>query len=386
MDTGYDFITPEFFDILFFKQKNLVVFPYVDVKHIHSLDCFTVGHDVVDIDSTSLSNIHDIIEFEATNSYSQQPTLYYLLNVSAEDLEKIMEYQNIRCIINTSDNVEHLANSNKYIFYNKKNQLFLNYQPERGNLSFEQSLIQMSQNEQVLLDEVSKIKRLASKIFTEINNYNNPDKIPTLMREYDQMYWDKILSFTQQYFNVQIPKFKRPKKEVKEKTTAPIKDFSEEYEFILKTNRKIGQKFIQLLHDYRAEKVNPANLELDQLYYPNKLYNYLRNHHWKEGISQDFLSHWFQLIKTNIQIPENDLLAFQTILNKLKIQAPIFLDEKKELKDTQEDLIDPGKPISNSKVTTVRNRHETIPPIENFKEFRQWILKKLNELEKLLRI
>ena len=54
MDTGYDFISPEFFNILFFSQKNLVIYPYVDVKHIHSLDCFTVGYDVIDIDSIGI--------------------------------------------------------------------------------------------------------------------------------------------------------------------------------------------------------------------------------------------------------------------------------------------------------------------------------------------
>jgi hypothetical protein len=377
MDTGYDFITPEFFDILFFKQKNLVVFPYVDVKHLHSLDCFTVGHDVIDIDSTGLSNINDIIEFEATNSYSQQPTLYYLLNVSAEDLKKIMEYQNVRCIINSSDSVEYLANSNKYIFYNKKNRMFLNYQPERENLSFEQYLIQMSQNEQVLLDEISKIKRIASKIFTEINNFNNPDKIPNLMREYDQIYWDKILLFTQQYFNVQIPKFKRPKKELKEKNMALMKDFSEEYEFILKTNRKIGQKFIQLLHDYRAEKVNPANLELDQLYYPNKLYNYLRNHHWKKGISQDFIAIWLQKVNENSSIDENDQSDFQLILDKLGITSVKTFSVKKE-----------NNPIKlrsqkNSETTKEKTNKtvEPIPSIKDFKEFRTWLLKKLDDLE-----
>ncbi|MCK4382363.1 MAG: hypothetical protein KAW66_03635, partial [Candidatus Lokiarchaeota archaeon] len=108
MDTGYDFISPGFLNILFFKQKNLVIYPYVDVKHIHSLDCFTVGHHLIDIDSTGLDNLHDIVEFETSNSYSQQPTLYYLLNVNAEDLEKLMESPNIRCIINASENVEHL--------------------------------------------------------------------------------------------------------------------------------------------------------------------------------------------------------------------------------------------------------------------------------------
>lgn len=380
MDTGYDFILPEFFNILFFNQKNLVIYPYVDVKHIHSLDCFTVGHDLIDIDSTGLENLHDIVEFETNNSYSQKPTLYYLLNVSAEDIEKLVESPNIRCIINTADNVEHLANGNRFIFYNKKNKSFLNYQPERENLSFEQHLIQSSQNEQVLLDEILKIKSIATKIFSDLNANNNPDNLPTLMSDYDQIYWDNILSFTEQYFSVQIPKINKPITPLKKKRLALSRDFSEEYEFILKTNRKIGQKFIQLLHDYRFNKVNPANLEIDQLYYPKKLYNYLRNHHWTKGIPQDFVANWVQKLYTNSHLDENDSIDFQIIFDKLQIipvQKLNTIQEKKSLKEPNDDILEIDNKISETII-------EVIPPIENFHEFRNWLLKKLDELQNLI--
>ncbi len=379
MDTGFDFISPEFFNILFFNQKNLVIYPYVDVKHIHSLDCFTVGHDLIDIDSTGLNNVQDIVEFETNNSYSQQPTLYYLLNVSVEDLEKILENQNIRCIINTSDNVEHLVNGNKYIFYNKKNKTFLNYEPEKENLSFEQYIIQISQNEQVLLDEILKLKSVATKIFSDINNNNKSDNFSALMGEYDQEYWDKILSFTQRYFNVQIPEFNKPKLVPKKKSLIPSKDFSEEYEFILKINRKIGQKFIQLLHDYRAEKVNPANLEIDQLYYPKKLYNYLRNHHWKQGIPQVFISNWIQELSTNAQLVENDRLDFQIIFDNLKLPKIKTISSNFKIESPKEPIKIESHSSSNIDSKTI----ETIPHIENFEEFKNWLLKKLDELEKV---
>ncbi len=380
MDTGYDFITPEFFNILFFNQKNLVIYPYVDVKHIHSLDCFTVGHDLVDINSIGLENIHDIVEFETNNSYSQQPTLYYLLNVSTEDIEKLLESPNLRCIINTSDNVEHLANGNRFIFYNKKSKTFLNYQPERENLSFEQHLIQISQNEQVLLDEILKIKSIATKIFTDVNANTNSDNLPTLLSEYDQIYWDRILSFTEQYFNVEIPKFTRPKETLKKKSLSLSKDFSYEYEFILKTNRKIGQKFIQLLHDYRFDKVNPANLEIDQLYYPKKLYNYLRNRHWKKGIPHDFITNWVQKLCTNSHLDGNDRLDFQIIFDKLQINPRQKFNAIQEINT-------PKEPIEESLKTDIRildNILEEIPPIENFQEFKNWLLKKLDDLQNLL--
>lgn len=380
MDTGYDFISPGFLNILFFKQKNLVIYPYVDVKHIHSLDCFTVGHDLIDIDSTGLDNLHDIVEFETSNSYSQQPTLYYLLNVNAEDLEKLMESPNIRCIINASENVEHLANGNYFIFYNKKNRTFLNYQPERENLAFEQQLIRSSQNEQELLDNVLKIKRTATKIFSDLNANANSGNLPTLLSDYEQKYWDKILTFTQLYFNIQIPKFIRPKISSKKKYSVPSKDFSKEYEFILKTNRKIGQKFIQLLHDYRADRVNPANLEIDQLYYPKKLYNYLRNRHWTKGIPQEFITNWFQKLNKNSHLDESDRLDFQIIFDKLRIIPVKKINTPKEIKTSK----NPVKEHSGFEDKITKKVIETIPPIESFQEFRNWVLKKIDELENLL--
>ncbi|NVM17020.1 MAG: hypothetical protein HWN80_04840 [Candidatus Lokiarchaeota archaeon] len=380
MDTGYDFITPEFFNILFFKQKNLVIYPYVDVKHIHSLDCFTIGHDIIDIDSTGLENIHDIVEFETNNSYSQQPTFYYLLNVNTEDIEELLESSNIRCIINTSDNVEHLTNGNRFIFYNKKSKSFLNYQPERENLLFEQHLIQISQNEEVLLDEILKIKSTATKIYSDVNANTNSDNLPNLLSEYDQIYWDKILSFTGCYFNVEIPKFRRPMTTSKKKSSEPLRDFSYEYDFILKTNRKIGQKFIQLLHDYRFDKVNPANLEIDQLYYPKKLYNYLRNRHWTKGIPQDFITNWIQKLYTNSSFDEIDRLDFQIIFDKLHInpvQKFSHIEEIKTLKEPIKVILETDNELSKKEI-------ETIPPIENFQEFKNWLLKKLDELQNLI--
>jgi hypothetical protein len=380
MDTGYDFITPEFFNILFFKQKNLVIYPYVDVKHIHSLDCFTVGYDLIDIDSTGLNNVHDIVEFETSNSYSQRPTLYYLLNVKAEDLEKLMESPNIRCIINTSENVEHLANGIKYIFYNKKSKIFLNYQPERENISFEQQLIQNSQNEQGLLDEVLKIKSIATKIFSDLNANNNSDNLPRLLSDYEQKYWDKILTFTQLYFNIQIPKFTKPKIPSKKNYSVSSKDFSEEYEFILKTNRKIGQKFIQILHDYRFDKVNPSNLEIDQLYYPKKLYNYLRNHHWAKGIPQEFITNWVQKLNTNSHLNESDRLDFQIIFEKLRIIPAKKINNPKEIEASKEPV--KKNLVIEDKIS--KKAIETIPSIENFQKFKNWLLKKIDELENFM--
>ena len=76
MDTATDFIRPEFLNILFFQQKNLVIFPYVDLKHLHGLDTFTVGHNAIDLESTALHSLREFLEVEVNNSYSQTPDLY----------------------------------------------------------------------------------------------------------------------------------------------------------------------------------------------------------------------------------------------------------------------------------------------------------------------
>lgn len=386
MDTLYDFISPEFLNILFFQQKNLVIFPYVDLKHIHSLDCFTVGYDVVDLDSTVLHNLREIIEFEINSSYSQQPTFYYILNAKAEDIKVLLESPNIHCVINTHENVEHLANGDKFVFYNKKNNSFLNYAPERVNLSFEQHLIQTSQNEQILLDEILKIKSVATKIFVDLNNNirNVAENLPKLMCDYDQIYWDKILTFTMLHYKIQIPKFERPKKMPNKKFSKSLKDFSSEYEDILKTNRKIGQEFIKLLHDYRFDKINSANLEVEQLFYPKKLYNYLRNHHWKKGIPPDFVSKWIQIIDTKLQANENDLLDFQIIFDKLKIPHAYLPEVNKENIPHNNTLHKPINSTVNIKNESVKVNIEPIPSVENFQEFKSWLLKKLDDLETIL--
>ncbi len=381
MDTIYDFISPEFLNILFFQQKNLVIYPYVDLKHVHSLNCFTVGYDVVDLDSTVLHNLREIIEFEASSTYSQQPTFYYVLNAKVEDVKILLEAPNIHCVINTHENVEHLANGDKFIFYNKKNNSFLNYAPERTNLSFEQHLIQTSQNEQILLDEILKIKSVATKIFVDLNKKNNVDNLPKLMFDYDQNFWDKILTFTKSYFKIQIPKFERPKKINKKKFSKPPKDFSSEYEVVLKTNRRIGKEFIQLLHNYRFDKVNPANLEVEQLFYPKKLYNYLRNHHWEKGILPDFVSKWVQKIDTKSQTNENDLLDLQIIFDKLKIPLAYFPEANEETKPHSNTSHKPVNPTLNIKNKSVKSIVDPIPSVENFQEFKSWLLKKLDDLE-----
>jgi hypothetical protein len=365
LDTGYDFIQPEFLDIIFFQQKNLVIFPYIDLKHLHSLQIFTTGYDTIDIDATVIHNLQEIVEYEKCSSYSQQPTFYFLYNVDVSSLQKLLASNSIRCIINTNENVENIVNDSDAIFFNKKSKKFINYTPD--NLQFEKYIIKSSNNETALLEKIQQIKTLATKIYAEVNEKGHLKELKSLLKEYDSSYWNKILSFIEKYYDIEIPEVNLPKSAQKSAHKIPLKDFSAEYELIIKSNRHIAQEFVQLLHDYRSKHVNSANLEVDQLYYPQKLYNYLRNHHWKKGIPSNFVEEWLKISHTSYMLNENDRADFELLLQKLNIDKINF--EKIQ-----------SQPVLEKNQLLYTNSENSIPPIKNFQEFKEWILKKLDEL------
>ena len=120
MDTEYDFLLPEFFNILFFQQKSVVIFPYVDIKHLKALEVFLEYYSIIDIDATALHNISTIVSHEAYNAYSIKPILYFIVNANLNVIKELMELPKMHCIINTSDNAESLVQGDEFIFYNKK--------------------------------------------------------------------------------------------------------------------------------------------------------------------------------------------------------------------------------------------------------------------------
>ena len=81
-------------------------------------------------------------------------------------------------------------------------------------------------------------------------------------------------------------------------------------------------KFIQLLHEYRSKKVNSSHLELEELFNPLKLYNYLRNHHWKDGIPSVFIKDWTEICLSQYKLDESDYSDFSFIFNKLTLKHP----------------------------------------------------------------
>ena len=366
MDTGSDFIKPEFLNIVFFQQKNLAIFPYIDLKHLHALEIYTAGYNVVDLESTALHNLKEIIEFEANNSYSQNPTLFFIYNVDRKNVKNLMDLNGIRCIINSNENISDLVNGSKFIFFNKKNNQFLNYEVEDSELKFEYHLISNSQNQEILQEEIHKIKITASRIFRELNQNDTLDLLPEILKDYERQYWESILQFTSRYYDINIPDITG----VKFKPRKKAKDYSDEYELLVATNKPIGKEFVQLLHEYRSKKVNPSHLELQELYNPQKLFNYLRNHHWSEGIPQEFIEEWANMNISGYMLTESDKLDFELILNNVKGPSQVKCSPHK---------------ISPLKIQEITHPSESIPSIhEESEEFRDWFYTKLDLIDDLI--
>ena len=353
---------------------------------------FAVGFETVDIDSTVIHNLNEIIEYENNNSYSQLQTLYFVLNPSFEELEKIVDSTRLRCVINSKENVERLANGDQFVFYNKKSNSFLNYDFGSCDLSFEEELFRISPNKRSLLDELLKIKSVSSKIFAELNQNGTPDNFPEILEGYDQKYWNKILTFTKLYCQIEIPEFNPPVQLPKNGSSSKKEiDYSKEYEVIIKTNRKMGRSFIQLIHQYRFEKVNPANLEVSQLFYPKKLYNYLRNHHWKDGMPKEFVIDWLKNTSKDFSDAEEALMEFQVILNKLNLEYSVNEVKIEKKREPETKISDLKKSRSNDRaskppmpIPAKRSKiAQAIPSIDNFSAFKRWLLQKMAQLESL---
>ena len=377
MDSGEDFFTPEFLNIVFFQQKNLVIFPYVDLKHLHALEIFTAGYTVVDLESTVLHDLKNILEFESSNSYSQSPTLYFIYNLDKPKVQEIMGLEGFRCILNSNENISELVNGTDFIFYNKKSGTFLNF-PET-DLEFEKSLISSAASTTILQDSIQSIKSTSSKIFEQVNHDNSPEKIAVHLKEYNATYWQKILDFTSHYYQVELPhasellKYSSDASSVKPREK-DLHDFSDEYELIVSKNKALGKEFIQLIHEYRSAKVNPSHLELEELFSPLKLYNYLRNRHWKEGIPEKFVKEWSEMNLSSYKLSEEDVVDFEDICSTLgisrdivefSIHEPVALSVKPKLSDA---IFMSEKPSLH----------------KNWQEYKQWLLDRMDSLSGLV--
>jgi hypothetical protein len=216
------------------------------------------------------------------------------------------------------------------------------------------------------------------------------------LEEYESVFarkfWSRILQFTQNFFKIVIPEELTkslinsiPRVISSKSNNSPRDnetDFSREYEAILSTGRSIAQAFITSLHDYRSEHVNPANLEIVQLYDPKELYNYLRNHHWKDAISADFIEQW---VGFKDVLNDEEVELFFELFSKLNISTNCLkLNEKNKEITPIYTQATPSTEIKKQEPRLIFSPAKYSPPpsVKNFNKFREWILAQLEELER----
>ncbi|TXT58888.1 MAG: hypothetical protein BAJALOKI1v1_1530007 [Promethearchaeota archaeon] len=361
MDTQYDFIKPEFLHLLFFQQKSLVIYPYVDLKHMRGLEVFTVGYTMIDLESTALYDIKEVISNDSSNSLEgHNPNFYLVYNLDKKKALDLLDLKNVHCILNINQNATELLpkNESQFIFYNKKTNKFLNYNFENVDLKFEQLVISHAHNLEMLRDELNNIKIAANQLFMEINKNPEDIHLASILKRYDEHEFKKVLEFTQNYYNITIPDYIASEGPRFKRSTHKVIDFSHEFSFIVDKNRKFREEFIQLLHDYRLKHVNESNLELRELYSPQLLYNYLRKHHWNKGIPLEFIKEWIKMNLTNYELTEQDYEEFDEILQYLQIPRDTIYQLITEVDENQIPEIKESREKTSNDIFLKENKND----------------------------
>lgn len=391
MDTEYDFITPEFLHLIFFKQKSIVIFPHVDLKHLRGLEAFTVGYNLIDLEATALYNIREMVKSDA-ESYSHTPNYHLIYNLDKEKAKQLLDLENAHAILNITQNASDLVENahEDFIFYNKKAAKFINYDFSGKDLKMERMILSLAKTYDMIRDELQSIKQTASKIYSTLMNTPEIFNIDKLTDSYTLAERDKFIEFTENYYGIILPDNEEdeqndeqaraitPTQNLSRTTDIPALDFSSEFDIIHSQNKRLFQVFITQLDDYRTKNVNQSNLELNELFTPSSLYNYLRRHHWSKGIPHEFVMQWFEALTMNGGLSEDEVIDFQLILQELGIQPQIIEQITSEVKTD-------SKPKKQQKETKQDNHLDgRIPSISNFPTFKKWMLQKLDLIEEQL--
>ncbi|TXT60883.1 MAG: hypothetical protein BAJALOKI2v1_70035 [Promethearchaeota archaeon] len=399
MDTKHDFLTAEFLHILFFQQKNLLIYPYVDIENLRTLEKFLIGYKIIEIESSDLFNIKDVVTLEIEENESRQKSFFIISNLPRKDIQALSKVKGLHCIINTSANLTDLK-TQAFILYNKKRQQFVNYPMEEQDLTFEKKIFAEKNDDESYSSTLDKIHEISKKLVYKINAESNKKKVSEILEEYSKEEAQKIIEYTLNFYGIEasvldLEMVGNTKHSANNSNGNRTIDstISEEYQKIISSNKMLSAEFVPTLHDYRFNNVNESNLDLDELYSPESLYIYLRKHHWKDGIPKDFLKEWLKMENTGYKLTEQDILDFEILLNELKVPTKTLLnimDTKNLNKKHEKPLIKQENPFSpknqketmEKKIRDMKKRSsEAIPSVEDFENFKVWILRKLDNLE-----
>jgi hypothetical protein len=395
MDTQYEYLTPEFLHLLFFEQKNLIVYPYVDIENLRVLKLFITGYKIIEIQSNDLFNIKDVVSLSIEESTDEERPFFLIYNLSKKNIQDLSKVKDFHGILNSNEDLTDLTlieiSDPDFILFNKKRQEFINYEFEDKDLGFEKKIFLEKDKNGSINTIVERIHSKSKEILLHVNQKHSQDKISTILKSYTEDETQKILRYTKRFFKIKkdllrLEEDTNQNSKHKKITRDPSSLFSEEYEKIISSNKMLSKEFIQLLHDYRMNNVNASNLELDQLYSPQSLYLYLRQHHWKDCIPKDFLKKWLKMDYTQYSLTEQDRMDFELLLNELKIPTKILMDIIKDFKPRDKKDFIPklssDTPVNPSKKKIKKKTSEAIPPVKEFETFQSWILQKLDDLER----
>ena len=93
------------------------------------------------------------------------------------------------------------------------------------------------------------------------------------------------------------------------------------------------------------------------------------------------------MVNTGHNLKDDDITDFETIFKKLSIPDDFILKLFNKKLDLNEDL---GKNVQTRKIerkknkTSSKNKPQNLPSVKNFPEFKKWLLKRINDIEKLI--
>ncbi|TXT62237.1 MAG: hypothetical protein BAJALOKI3v1_640011 [Promethearchaeota archaeon] len=414
MDTEYDFLTPEFLHLIFFKQKNIVIFPHVDLKHLRVLEAFTVGYNLIDLEATALYNIREMVRSDA-ESYSQTPNYHLIYNLDKEKAKQLLDLENAHMILNVNQNCSDLIDfaHESFIFYNKKSAKFLNYEFTQTDLKMEKIILSLAKTYEMIREKLQGIKSTATKIYSTLMNNPESFDIDRLINAYTLTEQESLIEFTENYYDIIIPdddgiENEQEKDSISRESRAygntnqnreesipksmgmatRALDFSDDFEIIKNQNKHIFRVFLHELDEYRQKEINNSNLDLNQFFVPNDLYNYLRRHHWSEGIPESFLNQWKAALNRNGGLSQEELLDFENILRGLDIKNDLI----HQIIDGSESKIQKiNERSNNNALPSQLNENDQnlgdyeIPPVSDFARFKAWMINTLDAIEKKLK-
>jgi hypothetical protein len=281
------------------------------------------------------------------------------------------------------------------------------------DLKMEKIILSLAKTYEMIREKLQGIKSTATKIYSTLMNNPESFDIDKLTNAYTLAEQESIIEFTENYYDIILPdddgieneqekdsisreiraygNTNQNREESIPKSTGMATralDFSDDFEIIKNQNKHIFRVFLHELDEYRQKEINNSNLDLNQFFVPNDLYNYLRRHHWSEEIPESFLNQWKAALNRNGGLSQEELLDFENILRGL---------------DIKNDLIHHIIDGSESKIQKINERSNTnalpsqlnendqnlgdyeIPPVSDFARFKAWMINTLDAIEKKLK-